>query len=143
MEKKETLEEFGARFKSEWTEDAVELLKFVSTDPFKKLLIEVEEAVEEVLRRHFTGHRQTTIKSLVAVALVGRILSEWTKKGSPLDETYRKLLLITAKESALGYTLLRTAEREGVTYTNDRLMKVMHLMRTKLRIVPQKDEEST
>lgn len=139
MEKKETLEEFGARFKDEWNEDAVGLLKFVSTDPFKKVLAEVETAVEEVLERHFTSHRRDTIKSLVAVALVGRILSPWVQKGNPLDDTYRKLLLVTAKESALGYTVLRTAEKEGVVYTNDRIMKVMHLLRTKLRIVPQKE----
>jgi len=142
MEKKETLEEFGARFKDEWREDALNLLKFVGTDPFKKILTEVNDAVEEVLARHFVGHRRETIKSLVAVALVGRVLYPWVESGAPLDETYRKLLFVTAKESALGYSVLRTAEREGAVYTNERLMKVMHLLRTKLRIVPQKGEET-
>lgn len=142
MEKKETLEEFGARFKDEWNEDAVGLLRFVATDPFKKILTEVEASVEEVLGRHFTGHRRDTIKSLVVVALIGRVLSSWVQRGSPLDTTYRKLLLITAREAALGYTVLRTAEKEGVVYTNDRIMKVMHLLRTKLRIVPQNEGET-
>jgi len=118
-QKEESVEQYEVRFSADWKNETTKLLAFTQTDPFKKIAQEIETAIDAILHRRFTDPRARTIKSLVLVHLVGKVLADWViPRDAPLADVYRKLLEITAQESALGQLTLERAATEGVEYTN-------------------------
>lgn len=118
-QKEETVEEYEARFSADWKNESTKLLAFMQTDPFKKIAQEIENSMDAILSRRFNDPRNRTIKSLMLVHLLGKVLKDWVvPHDAPLAGVYRKLLKVTAQESALGHLTLTRAMQEGVEYTN-------------------------
>lgn len=118
-QKEETVEEYEARFSAEWQSETTKLLAFMQTDPFKKIAQEIENSMDAILSRRFNDPRARTIKSLMLVHLLGKVLTDWVvRRDAPLGLVYRHLLDTVSRESALGHLTLTRAAREGVEYTN-------------------------
>ena len=141
-QKEESVEEYQERFSQDWKREAYKLIAFTQTDPFRNVAKEIEIAIDAILHRRFNDPRAKTIKSLVLVHLVGKVLSEWVvPKDAPLGRVYRKLLDVTAHESALGQIILERAAKEGVDYTNRMVEEVTRLYKSKMQEPPNAQGE--
>lgn len=119
-EKEEQAEAWKRQFHEDWAKEVRKLLAFQQTAPFRKVVTEINQSIDAILRKHFTDPRSRTIKTLVLTYLIGQALEEWVKpKDAPLAKVYRQLLNVVVHESSMGQLILERAMREGVNYTNE------------------------
>jgi len=133
--KEETLDEYGSRLKEDWAEESRKIAAFLSTPEFRSILEEVNGAVQEVLKRRLTPDRSETMRGVVLAQLLGQYLSEWFHDEA-MKQRYVALLKTVVRMAALEYVFISRAQKEGVDHTSIRSRRLLHLLRTKLRIVP-------